>query len=149
MRIDRTERGGNTDGRFAILNFPLDGRNYVAHRGVQVHWDKLELATVQPAVLQQVQEQQIHVFRRAFDALKIIKTFAIEVSAHVLAQELGEAPDGTQRRSEIVRNGITESFQLAVHLGEVINPALQLAIQRFDLGFGGSAGRDVSRKNID
>src|SRR5438093_11947775 len=55
--------------------------------------------------------------RARFDPVEQSRHLRIELVAMLVAQNFGEAADGTERSSEVVRDGMEERLQFPVRLG--------------------------------
>ena len=129
MAYDAAERLAHFDASFAVLNFLFDRGDYVTDGGFKINGNQFQFGAAEPAVLQQVQQQQIHVFRGSLNATQIVFALSIQAGFGMFAQELGKAADRAQGSAQIVRDRVTEAFELFVDLGEVFDPALQFSIE--------------------
>src|SRR6185436_11403271 len=82
---------------------------------------------------QQVEQEEIHIFGGALDALEVVMAFRIQARLRMLTKKLGKTPDRAQGSAQIVRNRITETFEFLVDFGQVLDSPLQFLIQRFYL----------------
>src|SRR3977135_4289358 len=89
-----------------------------------------------PCQIQQFIDQQTHLLCPSLNALHMALGLRIEGGAEFFHEKLGKAADMAQGRPQVMRNGVTESFQLFVgrfQLGRSLHsPMLQFVIEFLD-----------------
>ncbi len=110
---------------------------------------RLQLAASDLGQRQQRVDELRHPSRCAPDAIQISEPFCVELLRVPFDQQLAEAVDSTQRRAQIVSDGIVERFELAVRGFERGGPLLQRQLQPALVLAQAHVGRVLVKSDLD
>jgi len=115
-------------------------------QGTQVHLLRAQLGARDACKVEQIIDQGGHPLRRLAHALQIILGRARQLRAIILEQRQAEAVDAAQRRAQIVRDGITEGFQLVIGRFQLHRPLTEGLVERLNASFRRFAFIDIDQR---
>lgn len=137
----------DTHGAFGIGRRDLAGNRLHQVREIQI--DGLQLATSDLRQRQQRIDELRHARCGSSDAMQIAQPFVVQLLRVFLQQQLTEAVDAAQRSTQIVRDRIIESFQLAIRGLQCRRALLQRRLQPALVLTQPCIGRMLVKRNLD
>ena len=126
--------------QLAARNGWLEFFKHRVRQMLHVDLGKVELQSSGAGELEDVVDELSHAAGVVTHHVEQALAFVVQFVSVVFQQNMGKPIDGTQRRAQVVRDGIGKSFQLLVRLFQLrstlVYPPFQVAVEFIDLVLG-------------